>query len=212
MRLNLTIPWHKVWSIKSFYATPRDQFTWLKVMHRNLFVAGNGGAGDTACRACPQRENIEHLVRCSVIQADFWKPLIALMKAMGFPAPPSGEEAPFLLLGRLTDTTVVDSNQAGLMFIAWRCLYAAVVSSRVDGTPLHLDRAYNRVFQMTISRLKANGEKWLLWARKNAHTGQKSVIPEDKRERTVIKFSPFGDYTVSATLMAEYTRTKPDAR
>ena len=80
MRLNLTIPWHKVWSIKSFYATPRDQFTWLKVMHRNLFLfAGNGGAGDTACRACPQRENIEHLVRCSVIQADFWEPLLALM-------------------------------------------------------------------------------------------------------------------------------------
>ena len=78
------------------------------------------------------------------------------------------------------------------MFIAWRCLYAAVVSSRVDGTPIRLDRAYNRVFQMTISRLKANGEKWLLWARKNAHTGLKSVIPEDKRERTVIKFSPFG--------------------
>ena len=197
--MNVAIPWSKVWSIKSFYATPRDQFTWLKVMHRNLFVAGNGGADATACRACPQRESIAHLVQCQAIREKFWKPLLALMRELGFPLPPQNEEEPFLLLGRLSDTKVVDPSQAGLMFIAWRCLYAAVVSSRVDGTPLLLEKAFNRTLQMTISRLKANGEKWLLWAQKNHHTGLKSVIPEDKREKTVITFSMFGEYTVSDT-------------
>ena len=90
-RLNVAIPWSKVWSIKSFYATPHDQFTWLKVMHRNLFVAGNGGADDTACRACPQRESIAHLVHCQVIREIFWKPLLALMRELGFPLPPQNE-------------------------------------------------------------------------------------------------------------------------
>ena len=142
-------------SIKSFYAAPRDQFTWLKVMHRNLFVAGNGGADDTACRACPQRESIAHLVHCQVIREKFWKPLLTLMRELGFPLPPQNEEEPFLLLGRLSDTKVVDPSQAGLMFIAWRCLYAAVVSSRVDGTPLLLEKAFSRTLQKTISRLKA---------------------------------------------------------
>ena len=35
----VSIPWSKVWGIKSFYATPRDQVTWLKLMHRNLYLA-----------------------------------------------------------------------------------------------------------------------------------------------------------------------------
>ena len=40
-RLELKMPWTKIWSIKFFYAAPRDQITWLKIMHRNLFLAGN---------------------------------------------------------------------------------------------------------------------------------------------------------------------------
>ena len=28
-RLGFEIDWNKVWRIKSFYASPRDQFTWL---------------------------------------------------------------------------------------------------------------------------------------------------------------------------------------
>ena len=34
-----TIPWAKVWRITCFYCTPRDQITWLKLHHRNLYVA-----------------------------------------------------------------------------------------------------------------------------------------------------------------------------
>ena len=34
-RLGFEIDWNKVWRIKSFHASPRDQFTWLRLMHRN---------------------------------------------------------------------------------------------------------------------------------------------------------------------------------
>ena len=32
------VNWKKVWRIKSFFTTPRDQATWLKLLHRNLYV------------------------------------------------------------------------------------------------------------------------------------------------------------------------------
>ena len=44
---------------------------------------------------------------------------------------------------------------AGLMCIAWRCLYAEIVASRVDQRPIKLAHAYKRTVQMCISRLKA---------------------------------------------------------
>ena len=135
-RLELKMPWSKIWSIKSFYATPRDQITWLKIMHRNLFLAGNLVDEDNTCRVCAEKENIMHLVQCRKIRKAFWEPLTRLMLAMGFTVPPGPREnEAFWLLGRLTYKDVVCPAQAGIMFIAWRCLYAAIVHSRVDKHP-----------------------------------------------------------------------------
>ena len=68
-------------------------------------------------------------------------------------------------------------NQAGILFLAWRCLYAELVRGRVDNVTPDLNIAYTRVISMNISRLKAYGERWLRWARKNKNTGNKSYIP-----------------------------------
>ena len=94
------------------------------------------------------------------------------------------------------------------MFIAWRCLYAAIVGSRVDERPLNLEYAYKRTLQMCITRLRAYGEKWLLWSRKNQHTSMKSVIPEDKRDRTVIRQEMLGMYHISQAFFDEHTRMR----
>ena len=42
-----TIPWGKVWRITCFYCTPRDQITWLKLYHRNLYVCSEQGPHHT---------------------------------------------------------------------------------------------------------------------------------------------------------------------
>ena len=94
------------------------------------------------------------------------------------------------------------------MFIAWRCLYAAIVGSRVDERPLNLEYAYKRTLQICITRLRAYGEKWLLWSRKNQHTSMKSVIPEDKRDRTVIRQEMLGTYHISQAFFDEHTRMR----
>ena len=103
---------------------------------------------------------------------------------------------------------VITPDQAGLMFIAWRCLYAAIVGSRVDERPLNLEYAYKRTLQICITRLRAYGEKWLLWSRKNQHTSMKSVIPEDKRDRTVIRQEMLGTYHISQAFFDEHTRMR----
>ena len=162
----MDIPWTSVWKIRSFYASPRDQFTWLKVMHRNLYVAGTRtDIPDTSCRACDVKESILHLAECPIIRNEFWDPIIKLMGDMGMPTPTCDERTAFILLGiQKVDGKVVavKPEQSGLIFIAWRCLYAAIVGSRVDDRPLNLGYAYYRTLQMTITRVRAYGEKWKL--------------------------------------------------
>ena len=209
-RLPLPMPWNKIWRIRSFYVSPRDQLAWLKVMHRNLYLAGNAKEDDTSCRTCDERENIMHLVQCGDMLAKFWNKIAAVMVRMGFTVPHMRmEREAFWLLGRLDHAKAVGPEQAGIMFIAWRCLYAAIVHSRVENAPLDLPRAYNRVWQMTITRLRAEGEKWNLWHRMNENTGNKSFFPLEYRERGVIRFDEAANYIINPEILAEYENTRP---
>ena len=208
-RVPLSIPWGKVWRIKSFYASPRDQLTWLKVHHRNLYLAGTSRDGDTSCRVCPERERIIHLVECRTIVAKFWQPLAQVMRDMGMSVPVGHlDRKAFWLLGRLNARKVVDPNQAGMMFIAWRCLYAEIVHSRVDQVPMRVERAYNRMWQMVITRLKAEGEKWNLWHRRNRHSGKKSWFPKKYQQKIVMKFTDTAEYTINPRILREYESTR----
>ena len=59
---------------------------------------------------------------------------------------------------------------------------------------------------MTITRVKAYGEKWRMWCIKNKNTGLKCIIPLDKRDRVVIDQDMLGEYTVSGMLIKEFER------
>ena len=140
----------------------------------------------------------------------FWEPLTRLMIAMGFTVPPEKRKnEAFWLLGRLTYKDVVSPAQAGIMFIAWRCLNTATVHSRVDKTPLRLTSAYNRTLQMTITRLRAYGEFWRRWTIINHYTANKSVFPENKRKRVVIKMAADLTYTILYTTSCYKSTTRP---
>ena len=140
--------------------------------------------------------------------------MIQLMDDLGLPTPVETERDSFVLLGVYQETgkdpTVVRPEQSGLMFIAWRCLYAEVVRSRVDERPLDLTAAYKRTMQVTITRLKAYGEKWKMWSQKNRHTSLKSAIPLDKQERKVITQDILGDYTINPRFLAEFDRVRQE--
>jgi hypothetical protein len=74
-----------VWKIKADYVSPRDQIVWLKIEHRNLWVAASGGMhGSTKCNAagCNEEEKQEHLVRCPTIRREFWDKVATLMRKL----------------------------------------------------------------------------------------------------------------------------------
>ena len=202
------IPWSKVWGIKSFHATPRDQVTWLKLMHRNIYLAPHkDDPDDTACPLCGQHQNQLHLTKCPNIRQKYWDPIITLMTKMGLPG--YTHRSAFLAVGRLSDTQVVGKNHSGILFLAWRCLYAELVRGRVENVTPDLKTTYKRVIMMNISRLKYYGEKWLRWARKNTHTGNNSYnsyIPERHRDKQVLEQYAHGEYEINQIFYDEYAR------
>ena len=84
----MELPWNKLWNLKSFYATKRDQFTWLRFMHINLYTVGHrNDLDDTSCRACTAKENQMHLIECPVIRKEFWDEVLKLLRLLGFNNP-----------------------------------------------------------------------------------------------------------------------------
>ena len=117
-RLAGEIPWKRIWKIKPSCASPRDEVTWLKVQHRNLWVANRDPSlASSKCSAdgCSEDESMKHLVSCRHIQNGFWRPVKELMKKLGMRAV---EDDAFLLLGRINATKAVDKEEATMLFIA----------------------------------------------------------------------------------------------
>jgi hypothetical protein len=96
-----------------------------------------------------------------------------------------------------------------MLYIAWRCLYAEVVHSRVEGTRMDVGRALHRVWQMTITRLRAEGEKWRRWHVINVGSGRKSYFPKKYQDRKVITFDEYANYKINSLILGAYEITKP---
>ena len=139
-RLAVQVCFEKMWKIKCFFATPRDQITWLKLQHRNLFTASRDATTDGRCQSCAMaQENQLHLAECTdqcrVILREFWSPILELVERTGGELPigtgrqPGPELTAYLVTGRISDEKVVGACAAGVLFLAWRCLYAAIEHS-----------------------------------------------------------------------------------
>ena len=131
-------------------------------------------------------------------------PLIELMKHIGFPE--CTHVPSFLLVGRITEAKVVCKNQAGILFIAWRCLYAELVRGRIENVRPDMNAALKRTLAMNITRLSAYGERWLKWVNKNRNTGNKSYIPERHQDKKVLRQQGRGSYEINQLLLDEYKR------
>ena len=150
--------WKKTWAITNWYATPRDQMAWLKLQHRTLYVAQREAPPLNVCRACGEEEKQQHLVECDVIYQGFWKDLIEMAEAAGMPTP--NDIPTFLLSGDLGKDSrgrdrTVSNDHSGIFFIGWRCIYAAIVNSRIEDTLLKDETALKRAVSMIISRIRA---------------------------------------------------------
>ena len=134
---------------------------------------------------------------CPVIRQHFWNPTINLLTEVGM-RPPE-ESRSFILLGRITAQKAISKFFSGVMFLAWRCLYAELVDAKINKARPNLKNAYKRMLVMNITRLTAYGEKWTKWVRKNRKTGNKSFIPEKHQNKHVIVSDQNANYTILPT-------------
>ena len=192
-RRGKTLRWKDGWKITSFYATPRDQVTWLKFQHRTLYTVGHDTSiDDNTCRACSEPESQLHLITCGVIREEFWVRVVELLVATGMDEPENLTD--FLITGQLSDEKTAGWEYLGIVFIAFRCLYAATTESRLDSVPLDLEAAYERLVSMVVSRLNASGEKWLDWVRRGERKRKPHIIPKRHCEKCVMSCEPTGEY------------------
>ena len=109
--------------------------------------------------ACGQHdERIIHLAQCQVIRDEFWWHVVCLMKDLGYPICAQQDLDAFLLLGYIDDDEDMIEEQAGILFLAWRCLYAEIIGARIDDRSAKWKRAARRAVALLISRLTAEGE------------------------------------------------------
>ena len=108
----------------------------------------------------------------------------------------------FRVLGIMSEEKIVDKEGAGLLALAWRCLYAEIVSARIESTEPDLEKALRRTVSMLVGRVKAYGEKWRRWHLRNRHTTKKSVIPLRHRNYKMIEVEEDGTYHVHEGLTA----------
>ena len=196
--LNATLPWKKIWRITSTFATPRDQLTGLKLVHRNLYVAQRE-PHDKSCRACPEEESMLHLCECGVIREEFWSELIELAKATGMPAPI--DDVIFFATGALANDKVVSRYHSIIWFLGWRCLYAEVVNSRVESRTISLDNALKRVVSMLIGRLRAYGKKWADWVQASRLRTKPNTISRKHRNKKLIYQQADGSYEIHDAIL-----------
>ena len=149
-----------------------------------------------------------HLAECDKIRRNFWDRIQTDMQDLGMPGPENTRT--FLITG-LVNEKAAGQDQAGMLMIAWRCLYAEVVKARLEGGNLNFDNAYRRVIEMTISRLQAHGTKWRRWYMPIRKTSRAQPFPEKHRTRILMKFEADAKYEVSDKLLDIRKKAREDA-
>ena len=193
---SISLPFPKLWKMHSPFLTPRDQVTFFRVRHRNLFVAKLLNDPDRrSCRFCPQEENIQHLAECPFIYNNFWLHILNLMNE--FETEDPDDPTSFILLGRINNEQPANIIQTTILNLAWRCLYATIVGSRVDGKSANLDNTLARFASMLHSRVDAYGLKWRNWSQKNRWSGNLHIIPSKHRDKGLISQEWDGQYSLS---------------
>ena len=92
--------------------------------------------------------------------------------------------------------------------MAWRILYAETVTARINGRHLNLPRAYAKLVQLIVSRVKAYGAKWRRWYLGQRHWSDKKAktIPKEHWEYKLVTSDSEGVYKISETLLKEYDK------
>ena len=107
-----------------------------------------------------------------------------------------------LTVYRIDDEEVVTREQADLIDIGFRCLYAELVHARVEKSQVSLERAKDRAVSLLKSRVTAYGEKWRFHFNTRTLTSKTCVVPpEIQKGLAWIDIDNCGTHALSPVLL-----------
>ena len=207
------VDFSKTWGIKSKYVAPRDQIVWLKVQHRTLWVAKNGGMEGTKCLAqgCNHEESQQHLIECRMIKEYFWRRVVEIAEDLGL-LPECTKTRDFrmsvqkwgsLLIAGQIDGKVVSKEATAVLCWAWRALYAEIISKRTGNQgALDFERAVWITYRYAFSRVTAEGYKWRRWYLRQRfwQEGKRKNMAEKYRHSCLLQYDEEANYTLNTKL------------
>ena len=141
---------------------------------------------------------MQHLATCPVIYDHYWTKIHDLMSKLGIR---NVKAEMFRLLGIRDKKSTVCKEGAAVLAIAWRCLYAETVRSRIQGSSPDWNKTLKRAVAMLIGRVTAYGEKWRLWYLKQRHHTRGKQIAKRFRKFKLIESDEYANYTISEQLL-----------
>lgn len=190
--------------------TERDTATWLKILHRTLWVAKHGGGNPTcSARECSPEGLQMHLTTCHVIKAQYWDKVVEYMEPFGLTA----ENTPRYWLGVQADGKPLTPEQATVVVLAWRTLYAADVHARLNDKNMNLSNAFFQMTRLVLNRVKAHGAKWRAWYinQRLWQPRRTNIFPQEHRDNHFITFDEAARYQIRkelASKMLEASRAR----
>ena len=200
------------------YVTPRDRVVVMKLQHRNLWVAKQGGLGPTGCtaRGCQHEESQMHLVLCDKMGywPEVWTHMNQLQLLTGSPPASTAEKLKLWVAFQLprnqanpTKKAVMISEEAAAYITwAWRALYAEIIAARDENRNFRAARALRATARWAYLRVLAHGIKWRTWYLRQRYwqANKTKIVPEEKRENTLITCDEQASFTISPALVQLY--------
>ena len=116
------------------------------------------------------------------------------------------------IVGEDGDREAVCGETASFICWAWRCLYAEVISARMNGKQLNTKGAVWKTIRMASSRVKAHGAKWRKWynSQRLWRETRRKIFPHQYQENILIEFDVDARYWISNKLQATFERVRDD--
>ena len=102
----------------------------------------------------------------------------------------------FFIFGFIAPHKYACPDAWGIVLLAWRCLYAEVVSADEEGRRCNPKAVLLRTLTMVRTRLIAYGKRWKRWSSGNRLTSRKCVIPLRHRKKQLFECDASGIYSL----------------
>ena len=81
---------------------------------------------------------------------------------------------------------VISPNLYGILQLAWRCANADRTKAMIEGTQPNPEKAYKRMVSLLMSRLRAEGKRWVRWIEVGRLQTPRHEIPTRGRDKGVM--------------------------